>query len=175
MPPEWGVGRWVLWRLCLIIFFYRKFQPKKIISLCIPPVPNTLNQGAMVPIQHPVCAPLLIPELLQLFKPGTWSILQVFTFTLNRSQPCSWWSVHVVWGGTLKLQITIWNYIVQKSSLENVESVLELWMGASRSPLWSLATDDFGWVNDSFWQFFYIRQWWFLQPLQFYLSCMWRF
>lgn len=33
-------------------------------------MPNPLNQGAMVTFQHPVYAPHLIQELLQLFTPG---------------------------------------------------------------------------------------------------------
>lgn len=90
MPPEWGIGSWVLWRIHFIIFLHRKLQQNKTISLCISPIPNPLNQGAMVTIQHWLYAPHSIQELSQLFTLGTWCILQVFTVTLNNPELYSW-------------------------------------------------------------------------------------
>lgn len=97
MPPDWGIGSWVLRRKCFTIFFYRKLQQNKIISPCISPMSNHLNQGQCT-IWHPVYASHLMQELLQLCTPGTWCILQVFTVTLSHPQPSYWvMRFYVLW------------------------------------------------------------------------------
>lgn len=138
MPPEWGIGSWVLWRICFIIFLHRKLQQNKTISLCISPIPNLLNQGAMVTIQHRLYAPHLIQELLQLFTLGTSCILQVFAVTLNNPELCSRVKISCVLRRNFEMVFT--NYVAQRSSLEKGESVLvnytiKLSMKASRSSL----------------------------------------
>lgn len=76
MPPE-SLEAECFGEHALLMYFHRKVQQKRIINLCMSPVPNPPHQMAMTTIQHPVYAPHLM-QLFQVFIPGTLCMLQVF-------------------------------------------------------------------------------------------------